>query len=215
VIQLSTDKNIEQIDQRNYGLSIRPRRVLLTCGEGYQHLQKPLALDDIDMQIRPLHMAMVAHNSNNLPLFAHAVCTSSTPLLTVTTHRTRQNRSVWYLGGSIAEAGVTQTKEDLIANAQASIRKLLPWVELKNAVWDTVAINRAEPLTPNRLRPDAAYLSTQGNCLVAWPSKLALSPQLSDQVLNNLAADIPHQDDLSALLVLPAPEIAPTPWETL
>ena len=73
-------------------------------------------------------------------------------------------------------------------------------------------VNRAEPEMQGHLRPDTASLQRQRNCLVGWPAKLALAPQLSDLALAELYAPSGQALDTSTLANLPRPGIAHPIW---
>ena len=203
---------IAAIELPQHQLKLEPQRVLLTCGEACNAFKDKFGLDQIAMQTRPLHMVMVQHEDGPA-LFAHAIGAASKPLLTVTSHRTDQGKTLWYLGGLIAEEGVDQDAATLIETAREKVAAYLPWIELKQPQWKTVRINRAEPELSGHLRPDASFLKQQGNCLVAWPTKLALAPQLSDRLLHALTP-LPHREhlDLSAFADFPRPDIATAIW---
>ncbi|MGB1272406.1 MAG: FAD-dependent oxidoreductase, partial [Endozoicomonas sp.] len=47
-------------------------------------------------------------------------------------------------------------------------------------------VNRAEPKQSRLLRPDAAFCQGVHNGIVTWPTKLALAPNLSDEVIGML-----------------------------
>jgi hypothetical protein len=71
------------------------------------------------------------------------------------------------------------------------------------------------------LRPDSAFVGkvdTVDNALAAWPTKLTLSPDLTDEIQRQLAIDniLPlHQPDLSPLQSMGQPPIAAAYWDTL
>ena len=98
---------------------------------------------------------------------------------------------------------------------------LLPWLELGRTEWRTLKLDRAEPRQSNRLRPDSAFVGrvdSVDNTLAAWPTKLTLTPDLSDEIERQLAAaDIlpRHQPDLAPLQSLGTPPLAATYWDTL
>jgi hypothetical protein len=50
-------------------------------------------------------------------------------------------------------------------------------------------INRSEANINDNHRPDDAYFLREKNILVAWPTKLTLTPALAEQILQNLMAD--------------------------
>ncbi len=157
------------------GREIRAQRVVLSAGAGNEALLRELGLEQPAMQRRPLHMVMVKAATLK-PLYAHCLGAGPKPRITVTTHPTRDGQSVWYLGGDIAEAdGVARDEAAQIAEARRELAKLLPWIDLGQAQWATLRVDRAEPAQSNLLRPDNAFLAEQGRLLVGWPTKLALA----------------------------------------
>jgi hypothetical protein len=142
-------------------------------------------IDEPKMQLRPLHMVMVKHTHPE-PLFAHCLGTKPVPRMTVTSHPDDEGKWVWYLGGEIAEDGIDRTPEEQIRVARRELEALLPWVNLDEAEWATLFVNRAEPKQTKLLRPDAAFVQSVGNGIVSWPTKLALAPNLSDEVIKVL-----------------------------
>lgn len=192
-------------------LEINATQVLVTCGEGYQFLNHALPGALPEMQTRPLHMVMVKHHSE-LPLYAHCLGGGTRPLVTVTTHYTKNHDTVWYLGGELAESGVKKDPRAQIHDARRLIDDLLPWVKLEKPAWATVRINRAEPKQTSLTLPDAAFAERRGNLVIAWPTKLALAPDLANKVLTLLATPKGGKS-FAALNVLPKPTIAEAIWE--
>ncbi|HEV8293508.1 MAG TPA: FAD-dependent oxidoreductase, partial [Tepidisphaeraceae bacterium] len=87
---------------------------ILAAGEGNAELRKGLGLSENVMQRRPLHMVMAR---GNLPeLFGHCVG-GAKPRITVTTARDSAGRTVWQIGGQIAEDGVKMRVEELVKHA--------------------------------------------------------------------------------------------------
>lgn len=178
------------------GMQIQAKHIVLCAGEGTEALTSDLA-NMPKMQRRPLKMLV---GKGRLPeLWAHIVGAGTKPLATITTHN-----GFWYVGGGIAEDGVNDP--DFLTRAPAQLQRLLPSLDLSDIQWSAVDINRAEPATENAARPDNPYVSAQGRLTVAWPTKLALSPALADEVLPHL------QSGRSDPLGLPAPDLATTPW---
>jgi len=210
----SSKGQIDAIELPEQQLRLEPQRVLFSCGEAYNAFKDKLGLDQISMQKRPLHMVMVQHD-NGPALFAHAIGASSKPLMTVTSHTNDKGKTVWYVGGLIAEDGVAQDPDTLIADARQKVSEYLPWIKLKQAKWGCYRINRAEPEINGQLRPDASFLKQQGNCLIAWPTKLALAPQLSDLLLEALS-QLTHRDDLDLSVSedINKPAISAPIWES-
>ncbi|UTW05535.1 FAD-dependent oxidoreductase (plasmid) [Amphritea atlantica] len=198
-------------------LRIEAQRYITTAGEGTEALLQQLNIKQPQMQRRPLHMVMVRHDSD-LPTFAHCISSGSKPVVTITTHPASNGEQVWYLGGDLAETGVSLSQQQQIEKAQKLITELLPWVELKNARWACFHINRAEPKQSSLTRPDAAFAQAAGNCIISWPTKLALAPDLADQILTILdEQNIVPENSADTVITdqLPRPEIAEPLWETL
>lgn len=196
------------------GRAIRARRVVLCAGAGNAGLLAALGVGQAQ-QLRPLHMVLVKAATLR-PLYAHCLGAGSKPRLTVTTHPAADGQWVWYLGGDLAEAGgVARDEQAQIRAAQQELGELLPWIDLSGAEWRTLRIERAEPAQSGLVRPDNAFLATQGKLLVGWPTKLALAPDLADRVLASLERDGIQPGDCPALPPLPRPSVSPAPWDSL
>ena len=89
----------------------------------------------------------------------------------------------------MAEKGVGLSPETVIKKAKNELRELMPWVNLENAEWAALPIERAEPKQRNFARPDKAFAGVtknHSNIIVAWPTKLTLCPNLADEVISLL-----------------------------
>ena len=197
-----------------------PERLLLTAGAGNEALIARLGGSAPAMQRRPLQQVLVKHQYEE-PFFAHCMGGGASPRLTISSHRTLDGEPVWYLGGDLATESVDDPPAQLIDKARRELPALLPWLELGRTEWRTLKLDRAEPRQSNRLRPDSAFVGrvdSVDNTLVAWPTKLTLTPDLSDEVERQLAAaDIlpRHQPDLAPLQSLGTPPLAAAYWDTL
>jgi hypothetical protein len=192
---------------------IRARHLILTAGAGTQTLLDALRIATPRMQRRPLHQVIVRAPGLE-PLFAHCLTgiRRPEPRLTITSHRDGSGW-LWYLGGQIATDGVAMDPTTLAAHARRELAACLPWRDWREARIDTLAIDRAEPVRPGGLRPDEAFAQASGpggRCIVGWPTKLSLAPDLGDRVLALLPAPsgaaVPR-------LTLPAATIGSAPWE--
>jgi hypothetical protein len=175
-------------------VQISAQRYILCAGEGNETLLKEAGISKPEMQKRPLHMVCV-HLDHPDPVFVHCIGDSfgMAPRLTITSHplgdetvagaRTQQ---VWYIGGEIAEKGVNRSAAEQQHIAREELSSMFPWVDFRSAQWGSFFINRAEPKVSNLQRPDNAYVGTAQNLLITWPTKLTLSPDLGDAVLQNL-----------------------------
>ena len=207
--------NNEWVGLRVDGRDIHAQRIVFSAGAGNAELLASAGISVPAQQLRPLHMVLVKGPSLK-PLYAHCLGGGPKPRITVTTHPAANGEWVWYLGGDIAEAdGVAREPAEQIAVAQKELGNLLPWVDLSQAQWATLRVNRAEPAQSGLVRPDNAFLSDQGRLLVGWPTKLALAPDFSDRVLQALEKDGIKPGHAPALPELPRPPLGQTPWEQL
>ncbi|WP_456379712.1 FAD-dependent oxidoreductase [Thiolapillus sp.] len=193
-------------------LRLQPRRVLLAAGGGNAGLLERWGMERPQMQQRPLHMVML---KGRLPaMYAHCLGASAVPRLTITSYPLQGGEMIWYLGGQLAEEGVTRTPAQQIVAARDELVKLLPWLDFSSAVCATLQIQRAEVATPGGKRPDDCYLGGEGQIMVTWPTKLAFAPRLADLVLQKLKKEgLKPAGGASPALSLPHPPLAPLPWE--
>lgn len=214
---MNTDGNVNYIELKNIETKITPRITVLAAGEGNEQLLCNTQSKQPKMQRRPLHMLMM--KAPNLPpTYAHCLSGGAKPRLTITTHFTKDGQTVWYLGGDVAENGIEKSTTEQIEAGKKEITELLPWVDISNAQWASFHINRAEPATSQLLRPDTAFTQMHDNIITAWPTKLALSPSLSDQVINLLCGKniAPSKNDSSITsATLPKPSVGEPIWEQL
>ncbi len=206
---------VELTSNHTEALLLKAKRFVFAAGEGTEELLNTIGVSKPKMQVRPLHMVMVRHKHPE-PIYAHCLGTTPVPRITVTSHPDTDGHWVWYLGGGIAEDGIKQAPDELIATAKKELHDLLPWVNLEHAQWGTLRVNRAEPKQSRLLRPDAAYCQSIPNGIVTWPTKLALAPNLSDEVIGMLEASNIRPES-GKPLIIPAgfaqPEICPNFWQ--
>jgi glycine/D-amino acid oxidase-like deaminating enzyme len=215
------------IKNENQQLTINAKRFIFTAGKGNADLLAQLNLSAPAMQLRPLQQVMVK-NYHPFLFYGHCLGVDTVPRLTISSHKLSDTEHVWYLGGSLAERGASLSSEELIALAQQELSELIPWMNLENAEWATLFVDRAEPLQPNFIRPDNAFVTAAAgtnNLLVGWPTKLTLAPNLSNQVLHLLETEHiypeniysenkhPMADIQQLATILPLATIAKTPWE--
>jgi hypothetical protein len=174
------------------------------------------------MQRRPLHMAMLR---GDLPeLYGHCVDRAHTrhTRVTVTSASDASGRTVWQVGGQIAEDGVAMSSPELIAAARRELSACIPGMKLGGVEWSTYRIDRAEPASGGR-RPASAHAERDGPFIIAWPTKLALAPRLADAVMELLppsagvnAGVVGSEADVdqraAALQDWPRPSVARPPW---
>lgn len=205
----------ELVGLRVDGRDIRAQRIVFSAGGGTAELLGALGLQQPAMQRRPLHMVLVKAPTLK-PLYAHCLGGGPKPRITVTSHPTEDSQWLWYLGGELAEAaGVARDEASQIAVAKKELAELVPWLDLSEAQWATLRIDRAEPAQSSQARPDNAFLAEQGRLLVGWPTKLALSPDFADRVEAALARDGIRPAAHAALPALPRPPTTGPFWEGL
>ena len=200
--------------------TVVPRQLLLTAGEGNEALAARLGSRQPAMQRRPLQQVLVRHQYEE-PFYAHCLGSNPSPRLTISSHRDRTGRPVWYLGGDLSTGAAQETPAKLIDRARRELEALLPWLDLGATEWATLRLDRAEPRQSALLRPDRAFvgkLDGVDNARAAWPTKLTLSPDLGDEIERQLAADniLPrHAQDLAPLANRAHPPVATPYWDTL
>ena len=199
---------------------IIPTRLLLTAGVGNEAMLQQLGADSPQMQRRPLQQVIVKHEYQE-SFYGHCTGGNPSPRLTISSHRTLSDEPVWYLGGDLATENTDEPPEVLIAKAQRELGALMPWLEFGQCEWRTIKLDRAEPRQNALLRPDRAFVAaveSVANTLVAWPTKLSLSPDLGNEIERHLSEHKlgpNHPQDLRLLAHLPKPAIAATLWDSL
>lgn len=215
----SSDKQVSLdflYDGQNYRLEAS--KFVLTAGQGNESILQELGVNSLKMQRRPLQQVMIKHRYPHT-FYGHCLGAETTPRLTISSHPCNDNESqVWYLGGTLAEKGANLPPETVIANAKKELGELMPWIDLSEAQWATLPVNRAEPKQLNFSRPDEAFASITKECpnvIVTWPTKLTLCPNLADEViaLLNQQKTTASSNPAPDLYFLSTPPTAPTPWQ--
>ncbi|MFD1260743.1 FAD-dependent oxidoreductase [Entomomonas asaccharolytica] len=210
-ISVTKDKTVIKADD----FTIETQVLVLSAGEGNEELIKSFNLTKPAMQLRPLHMVMVK-SPNIKPLYAHCLGAGVKPRLTVTTHYHQDSTPVWYLGAELSEAsGVARSESEQIEFAKSEVAKLIPWIDLSNAEWATLRVNRAEPAQNSLMRPDNAFIAEQLPIIVGWPTKLALAPDFADQCIHSLQKNNIKPLYQQSLPELHKPCIAKRVWDEL
>ena len=198
-------------------LELKPRDVVLTAGEGNGQLRRSIGLSSPDMQTRPLHMVMcrgVRGDRGSLPLLNGHCVDGRATRLTITSTIDYAERTVWQIGGQIAERGVSMEPSELIAHAAAELRDVIPGVNLDEMEWNTYRVNRAEQASASGHRPADVHVKREGRTITAWPTKLALVPRMAGLIQNLLEAPSGSgASDRDLLAVWPRPGVALPPWE--
>ena len=203
-------------------MTLAPRHVALTAGAGNAELLSHLGLPGTPgapkMQRRPLHMTLV-RGDRLPPLNGHCVDGAKTRV-TVTSDRQSSpdggtGRTVWQVGGQLAEDGVHLSPRDLVFRAAAELAAAIPGVDLAGCDWATYRADRAEGAAGG-VRPDDAQLFTVGNVHACWPTKLALAPVLAARLADAVSrrGGKGRQTTLEPPAGWPRPAVAAPPWET-
>tara|TARA_A100001037_G_scaffold48109_2_gene39968 strand:- start:204 stop:1382 length:1179 start_codon:yes stop_codon:yes gene_type:complete len=195
---------------------ITARQLVLCAGAGNGPLLGALAIPSPRMQLRGLHQAMVFHQHTD-PMYAHCLTglRGSQPRLTITTHARsdpRSNQQVWYLGGQLAEDGVSLNEQALAEQAREELRACVGWLNWDDAKVRGLRIDRAEPLRDDGGRPDDPFVEAHGPVLTCWPVKLSLAPALGDAAAALLAAPVQPSARISLDGMAAAP-VGQVPWE--
>ncbi len=193
-------------------MELRPAVVVFTAGQGNAELRQRAGLSPQAMQRRPLHMVMARGELE--PFNGHCIDGSRTSV-TITSDTDSGGRTVWQIGGQVAEDGVNMTPQQLITHTQAQLAAALGKLDTGACQWATYRVDRAEAATHSGVRPDAAQVLHEGNVITAWPTKLALVPALVERIAALLPSPTPQTPDQPiAADRWPRPGVAPPPWET-
>lgn len=197
---------------------IHARHLALCAGAGNGPLLTDLKIDAPQMQIRPLHQVVV-RQPDLTALYGHCVTgiRRPEPRLTITSHPDPEHSDswLWYLGGALATDGVERTEAAQIDHARSELQRCVPWIDWTKGEFESLRIDRAEPAQEGGKRPDQAFMAAADGCLVCWPTKLSLAPDLGDRVLDHIVqhgpvapTDPPPPLDLP----LPTAELGARPW---
>ena len=196
-------------------LDLAPRHVVLAAGRGNAELRRRCGLAETAMQSRPLHMVLVC---GDLPLLNGHCVDGRTTRVTITSDQAAAGRTVWQVGGQIAEIGVQFDERSLLARAADELRAVIPGIELSRAEWASYRVDRAEQATAGGARPESVGLLCEGNLITAWPTKLALVPYLAERILERIGPIQVHSGETNAAETAicdnwPRPRVALLPWD--
>jgi glycine/D-amino acid oxidase-like deaminating enzyme len=191
-------------------ISIAPRATVLAAGAGNEELLRRAGLDGGIMQRRPLTMVLL--RGTLPPFFGHCVVGGKTQL-TITTPTAK----VWQIGGELAER-LSHEDNSQVARSRAfrEIQRWIPGLDLSDVEIALYYAERAEARTTALRRPSGVHARYVGpRLLVAWPTKLCLTPVLADEVFSIATAELraPAGYDLEASPSWPKPALASYPWE--
>ncbi|MBS0191706.1 MAG: FAD-binding oxidoreductase [Phycisphaerales bacterium] len=190
---------------------IRTGTLVLCAGGGNEQLLTMLGLTPQDWsQRRPLHMVFARGPTEDL--YGHWIASASDkPRLTITTSFANGER-VWYMGGEIAESGVTRDAAAQIDAARSEMHACFP--SLKTDTWrfGTVRVDRAEGKDAAGRRPDGPVVREVGAGVIAvWPTKLVMAPIAAESVAGMIRS--PRNGVAQLPGVIPSPDYALPPWQ--
>ena len=191
---------------------ISTTKTILAAGKGNAELLNQMGKAVPEMQLRPLQMVMLR---GGLPdkLYAHCLGASVNPRITITSGEDKQGKVVWYLGGQLAEDGIHRTREEQINEAKRELKSLMPWLNFDLIEWATLNIERAEPKQKEGHRPATSFYYEDNNIITAWPTKLALAPNLANDVLNELEKQNTKKSGVTELPDFIHAAVADLPWQ--
>jgi hypothetical protein len=213
-MQLRTSERGWLVDSGDIRLDAQ--RLVFAAGRGNATLLEKCGRSAPVMQLRPLQMVMLRGSREHpLPgeLYAHCLGASANPRITITTHYDSEGRTVWYLGGQVAEEGVGRDHDSQIAAAKKELGELFPWLDLSDAEWGTLPIDRAEPKMADGSRPDNVFADEADGIITAWPTKLALSPRLAKVIIEKIQQGDMQPSSGDTFPQWPHPGYAVLPWQ--
>ncbi len=199
--------------------TLQAQRFLFTAGEGNEQLLAQLGCTQPAMQRRPLQQVLVKHQYREA-IYAHCMGGNPSPRLTISSHRTKDDCPVWYLGGDLATENTDTPADQLIDIAKKELFALFPWVEFGKTEWGTIKLDRAEPKQTQLIKPDRAFAKLAeglNNVITCWPTKLTLAPNLATEVEQLLLDDsiTPKYSETNTLSEMEYPNIAQACWDRL
>ncbi len=204
LVQLLNPENGEPLD-------LFAKKIILTAGKGNQTLRETFGLQTNKTQERPLHMLMAR---GDLPLINGHCIDGSKTRVTITSTQDYAGRSVWQIGGQLAEDGVSLSPENLIIRGANELQTVLPNVEFYDTEWKTYRTTRAESNTKGQ-RPADITIIEENNVFTCWPTKLVLAPRLADEISSRIGSSkLNDTTDAIPSVNWPSPTVALPPWET-
>ena len=191
-------------------LELRPRQVIFTAGSDNARLRELVGLGVDALPSRPLHMVLAR---GNLPeLNGHCVEGAAT-IVTVTSDIDDDGRTVWQIGGQLAENGLKLKPHPQTERVREELARILPRLDLRQIEWSTYRLDRAEGETGNSSRREAIQVFCAGNVTTGCPTKLVLAPVLAAEIADRASSPyITTPFDSTPLADWPRPETACLPW---
>ena len=188
--QMGVDKGNVKASDQGYEITtpdgLLKARTLISCaGNGSEALMADVGVAGRGIQRRPLKQVWV-RPAHNVSLWAHCLTgvKGSEPRLTITSHQDPYHDGglVWSLGGRLSTQGIRRSDDEQIQEAERELKACVPWLDWQGAEYQTHTIDRAEPTAASGLKPDEAYAERQGDFILAFPTKLTLTPDMADRV---------------------------------
>ncbi|HKI83496.1 MAG TPA: FAD-dependent oxidoreductase, partial [Candidatus Krumholzibacteria bacterium] len=173
-------------------LRLRPKAVVFAAGAGNEGLVRRSECGAAPMQRRPLRMSML--RGSLPPLYAHMVRGGKTAM-TVTTHPLQADsmadnagQCIWQLGGELAERSAGEAGAGILERElPRQLRRFFPGVDFSRVLMASYSAVRAEARSRDQRRPSGVQVKELcPGVLVAWPTKMALSPILAREVYAEL-----------------------------
>jgi len=196
--------------ETGHPLDLIAKKIVLTAGHGNQGLREVFGLEAKQTQKRPLHMVMAR---GELPILNGHCIDGSKTRVTITTTQDHAGRSVWQIGGQLAEKGVHQSPQELLCYAADELRAVLPHVNFDQTEFTTYKTSRAEQ-NLHGSRPNDISILEENDVLTCWPTKLAFAPRLAEEIANRIGNTSQDDDtEVSLFAAWPSPSVALPPWE--
>jgi hypothetical protein len=134
--------------------------------------------------------------------------------VTITSDIDNDGRTVYQIGGQLAEDGTRLEPHALAELARSELTSVLPNLDLADVEWSTYRVDRAEGATANGARPDSIQVLCAGNVTTGWPTKLVLAPILAQEIASRASSPyISTAFDPAPIAAWPRPEVAALPWQ--
>ncbi len=191
-------------------LELKPRQIIFTAGSDNARLRKAVGLS-ADLVARPLHMVLAR---GRLPRLNGHCLEAGQAIVTVTTDIDRDGRTVWQIGGTLAEDGSKHEPQHQTERVRLELHRVLPSLDLARIEWSTYHLDRAECDRDTDSRRDVVSVFCAGNVTTAGPAPFVLAPLLAEEITGRASSPyITTPFDPSPLAHWPRPSIAPLPWD--
>ena len=191
-------------------LNIIAKDVVLTAGSGNETLRNQFGLTAQTTQSRPLHMVLVR---GNLPTINGHCIDGAKTRVTITTTTDYAGRTVWQVGGQLAEDGVNMEPNQLICHASKELHATVPSIDLSQAEFLTYRSTRAEQFTKGK-RPQDVSIDSVDGVHTCFPTKLAFAPRLAEAIAARIRPDSVLSESKTSEFTWPRPMVALPQWET-